>query len=251
LRVYGGEDLPTLIYLPGLHGDWTLVSSFRAAVAGRARFVEITYPRTSSWSLADYAQAIREAVVAKGITRGWLLGESFGSQIVWQWVSAASADFEVEGVFLAGGFVRHSVPWGVRLARFMSARWPRWFVRTVVFIYARYAAFRHRNAPETYACLQEFIARRLEPLDRLAIRHRLGLIADNDLRPIARRTRLPVFSLMGLIDPIVPALPAWLWLRTHCPGYRGARLFGRADHNVLGTAPGQAAEQILRWIRTI
>ena len=38
MRVHGDASLPTLIYLPGLHGDWTLVSSFRAAIAGRVRF---------------------------------------------------------------------------------------------------------------------------------------------------------------------------------------------------------------------
>ena len=51
LRVYGDASLPTLIYLPGMHGDWTLIGGFRNAVAGRVRFVEMTYPRTLTWSL--------------------------------------------------------------------------------------------------------------------------------------------------------------------------------------------------------
>ena len=29
LRIYGDDSLPTLIYLPGLHGDWTLIGGFR------------------------------------------------------------------------------------------------------------------------------------------------------------------------------------------------------------------------------
>ena len=56
MRVHGDASLPTLVYLPGLHGDWTLVSSFRAAIAGRVRFVEFTYPLTTTWSLDDYAR---------------------------------------------------------------------------------------------------------------------------------------------------------------------------------------------------
>ena len=32
VRVHGAEPLPTLIYLPGLHGDWTLIGSFRKAL---------------------------------------------------------------------------------------------------------------------------------------------------------------------------------------------------------------------------
>ena len=78
MRIYGDRSLPTLIYLPGLHGDWTLVGSFRRALAGRVRFVEVTYPRTLDWSLDDYARGVETALAEQGIARGWLLGESFG-----------------------------------------------------------------------------------------------------------------------------------------------------------------------------
>jgi len=87
VRVHGDASLPTLVYLPGLHGDWTLVTSFRAAVAGRVRFVEFTYPRTVTWSLEDYADAIESALIEHGIDRGWLLGESFGSQPAWRLIA--------------------------------------------------------------------------------------------------------------------------------------------------------------------
>src|SRR5438876_5204853 len=86
MRVHGDPSLPTLVYLPGMHGDWTLVSSFRAAIASRVRFVEFTYPHTTMWSLDDYARGIEGMLLAKGIERGWLLGESFGSLPAWQLV---------------------------------------------------------------------------------------------------------------------------------------------------------------------
>jgi pimeloyl-ACP methyl ester carboxylesterase len=114
--------------------------------------------------------------------------------------------------------------------------------------YGKYAVIRHRQAPETLAAVGEFVTRRLDALDRLAIKHRLALIARSDPRPVAAQTHRPVFSLVGLVDPIVPALPVWMWLRRHCPGYRGARLLWGADHNVLGTAPRQCSEQVLRWM---
>ena len=62
IRVHGEAGLPTLVYLPGLHGDWTLVGSFRHAVSGRVRFVEMTYPRTLAWSLDDYGREIEAAL---------------------------------------------------------------------------------------------------------------------------------------------------------------------------------------------
>ena len=58
IRVHGPAELPALIYLPGLHGDWTLIGGLRASLVGRVRFVEFTYPRTVAWSLDDYAAAI-------------------------------------------------------------------------------------------------------------------------------------------------------------------------------------------------
>src|SRR5262245_11761940 len=114
IRIHGDGSLPTLVYLPGLHGDWTLVGSFRAAMADHARFVEFTYPRTLEWSLEDYANGIRAALVKNGITEGWLLGESFGSQIVWTLAERSrlsrgkhgteSNSFRIEGIVLTNGF---------------------------------------------------------------------------------------------------------------------------------------------------
>ena len=43
LQIHGDASLPTLIYFPGLHGDWTLNGRFRKQVLGRVRLVELTY----------------------------------------------------------------------------------------------------------------------------------------------------------------------------------------------------------------
>jgi pimeloyl-ACP methyl ester carboxylesterase len=294
MRVHGDASLPTLVYLPGLHGDWTLVSSFRAAIAGRVRFAEFTYPRTTTWSLDDYARGIEGMLLAQGIERGWLLGESFGSQPAWQVVKrfrerqgapheaqpnpgpsqegsqhwevrstkfpsreglgvgfpghGGSAGFQTQGLILAGGFVRHPVIWAVRMAGRVSGAIPMWVVKLFCVVYARYARFRHKHAPETLASIGEFVANRTMEADRQAIVHRYTLIAENDFRPVARQTHFPVFYLAGLVDPLVPWCHVRWWLRRNCPGYRGGRTMWRADHNVLGTAPQKSAEQIHAWI---
>jgi pimeloyl-ACP methyl ester carboxylesterase len=295
LRLHGDGARPTLVYLPGLHGDWTLVSSFRAAIAGQVRFAEFTYPRTTTWSLDDYACGIEEMLLAKGIDRGWLLGESFGSMPAWQVIgrflnrraaecasrpapspalegsqpsntlgeslsrqgakvcfpahqNGPAVGFQPQGLILAGGFVRHPVIWAVRIAGRVSSAIPMWFVKLFCVIYARYAKLRHKCAPETLASIGEFVANRtLEP-DRRAIVHRYTLIAENDLRTVARRARFPVFYLAGLVDPLVPWCYVRWWLRKNCPGYRGGKTMWRADHNVLGTAPGASAELVWQWM---
>jgi pimeloyl-ACP methyl ester carboxylesterase len=250
IRIHGDASLPTVIYLPGLHGDWTLVTSFRIAIAGRVRFVEFTYPRTLTWSLDDYAGAVEAELLAKGIQRGCLLGESFGSQVVWAILGMNNGDehrFHPEGLILANGFVRHPVIWGVRLAKLICSGVSLTWLTRFLYVYAKYARFRHRHAPETMASIQEFVARRTD-LDRCAAAHRLSLIAESDLRHLARRTRLPVRYLAGLVDPIVPWPYVRWWLRRNCPGYRGGKTIWGADHNVLGTAPKAAADQVVDWL---
>src|SRR5262245_16567833 len=139
VRVHGDASLPTLIYLPGLHGDWTLVTSFRLAIAGRVRFVEFTYPRTLTWSLHDYAAAVETELLANDIQRGWLLGESYSSQVVWAMVDntrVARDRFNPAGLILANGFVRHPMIWGVRLAkRFCDGVSMNWLTR-LLYVYA-------------------------------------------------------------------------------------------------------------------
>ena len=237
--------LPTLVYLPGLHGDWTLVGSFKRALGNRVRFVEVTYPRTLTWSLEDYAAGVESALAEQGISRGWLLGESFSSQVVWLLV--ARNRFLAQGIILAGGFVRHPVRWIVPVAERsfggVSLRSLKWLIQS----YAKLARFRFRHSPEVIAGLQEFIARWTE-LHRQAATHRLRLIADNDPGAIARQATLPVYGLTGAIDPIVPWPPVRHWLKRNCPGLRDYRVIWYADHNVLSTAAQASAERVLGWI---
>lgn len=252
IRIHGDAALPVLVYLPGLHGDWTLVSSFRAAVAGRVRFVEFTYPRTVSWTLTDYSNAVTDALVANEIRQGWLLAESFGSLVAWEMIGGAAQlpsppRFEPLGLILAGGFVRHPMPWGARLMRRVGEHLPMSVFRQLLRGYAFYAKFRHRDAPETLATIGEFVARRTVP-DRAAMRARLTLVASTDQRPVAQHANLPVYHLAGFVDPIVPPPLVRPWLRRHCPGYRGAKTFWSADHNVLATAARASAEVTLKWM---
>lgn len=255
LRVYGAPDLPTLIYLPGVHGDWTLVGSFRARVLGSVRFVEFTYPRTVTWSLEDYAAAIETALRAQGITGGWLLGESFGSQVAWKLVEraaraphASQPAMAWNGLVLAGGFVRHPTATLARVSRWLWEAAPLPCLFWFLHVYLKFAQFRHRHAPETMAGMAEFAARR-NAQDRLAMGHRLGLLAANHPEPTAQQTTLPVYYVSGWIDPVVP----WPWVRAYlrrrCPGFRESQIIWPADHNILGTAPETAARHVLRWIR--
>lgn len=246
IRVHGDAENPTLIYLPGLHGDWTLVTRFRLEVQNRYRFVEFTYPRTLEWSLEDYADAIEAMLLEHEIANGWVIGESFGSQIVWPLVGAARS-FKPDGVILAGGFGRHPMKFGVNSAKAFCAGLPLSFITWALFCYAPFARFRFGDSPEAHASIKEFIARRTQ-LDKCAGAHRLQLIANNDPRQFAAQVQMPVYHLSGFWDPVVPWPMVRSWLKRHCPGYREGRLIASADHNVLATGTEQAAAIVDGWI---
>lgn len=250
VRIHGDASLPTLIYLPGLHGDWTLIQSFSKAIEGKARFVEFTYPRTLEWSLADYAAQIEDALVQSGVTNGWLLAESFGSQVAWallQRKQDAVSRCHFEGVVLAGGFVKHPNALGVALLKNLVTNVPEPMLKGFLRVYERYAKLRHRRAPETFACIDEFIARRTFP-DRQAMRHRLDLIANNSPIDVVRKVQVPVYALSGFWDPIVPRMQTRFWLKRNCAGFSGAKTIFNADHTVLATQPAASARVILKWM---
>lgn len=245
IRIHNPGLEPTLVYLPGLHGDWTLIGGFRRALGSRARFVEVVYPRTLTWSLEQYAQAIEAALKRSGIGGGWLLGESFGSQPVW--AIAARKQFHLHGLIFAGGFVRHPVPWSVPVAEWLVGNIPRSLLSCITFVYAKLLRLRNRHSPEVLETIREFLVRRTD-LDRRAAKHRLRLIRQNDLCSIAQQITTPVFMLSGLWDPIVIWGPVRRWMRRRCPALREFKILPRADHNVLGTASKQAADIVMNWI---
>ena len=137
--------------------------------------------------------------------------------------------------------------WAVRLAEKLTGRISTAFFVCIIFGYAKIARFRYRRSPETLATIDEFVARRTE-LDRRAAQHRLHLMAQNDPRLIASQTKLPVFGLSGILDPIVPWPFVGRWLRKNCPALRDYKIIRHADHNVLSTAPREAAKQVLEWM---
>ncbi len=209
------------------------------------RLVEVTYPSTLTWSLEDHASAVEKALADHGIVEGWLLGESFSSQVVWAML--ARHEFNAKGLILAGGFVRHPLRWAARLAQRFCDDISFSLLRRILFGYARVSRFRFRRSPETFLEIQDFIAA-ITPLDLQAAKHRLHLLAQSDLRAIAQRAKVTVYALTGLFDPVVPWPWVRRWLKQNCPALREYKIIWRADHNVLGTAPYAAAEQVLRWM---
>jgi pimeloyl-ACP methyl ester carboxylesterase len=245
IRIQNGAG-PTVIYLPGTHGDWTLNTGFRREMEGQARLVEFTFPRTLDWSLVSHANAVEQKLLENKIDHGWILAESFASQLAWAWIGQNSKTFQIDGIILAGGFVRHPIIPAVHFAKFLTRNMPLSLLKLILWFYAIYARTREGDSPEVREALREFVQRRTRE-DLLAAAHRLHLIAQNDLRSIARNANVPVFYLTGFVDPIVPWPFVQPWLKKNCPSYRDWKIIFQSDHHVLG-ASEKSAKQILKWI---
>ncbi len=233
-----------------MHGDWTLVSSFKAALGDSVWFAEVAYPRTTSWTLQQYAEGVLAALGKAGIASGWLLGESFGSQVAWKLLESSGSGeqvvFRPQGMILAGGFVQYPLPWVIPAVQRVNHAVPMWFLKGFCRIYVFYARFRHHRARETLASVQEFVLNRSQEADRQALAYRYTLIKENNLCEVARTAKVPVYQLTGFFDPIVPWIFVRRWLKRNCAAYGGWKLIWRADHNVLGTAPAACARQMLQ-----
>jgi pimeloyl-ACP methyl ester carboxylesterase len=255
IQINGKAGQPTLVYLPGLHGDWTYNARLREALAGRARLVEFSYPVIDAWKLEDYAKNLELALLAHEIKEGWLLAESFGSQVGWGLLAQAEDNqkagrpgFCPQALILAGGFARHPLPRGVQLARHSHRSLPLKFLMRLLRLYLGLVRWRHRRSPTTRQSLDEHYRKHDQEASRRAMLSRYDVILASDPRPLARRTQVPVYYLTGFWDPIVMWCLVHPWLKRNCPAYRGWRLVWSAEHNVLGFQPEISAAQILRWM---
>lgn len=231
-----------MIYLPGIHGDWGLIGAFRRALGGRVRFIEFAYSKDEV-TLERLAELVHAELKAHRVNAGWLLGQSFGSQVGWALIARG---FPADGVVLAGGFVRHPWPWGARLFRVLLSV-PAGVVNPAYRLYTALCNALARRGPEEAEELMAF-ARDRGSRDWEAMARRLSLIAASDPRATARATRKPVHYLGGMIDPLVPWPLVTRWLKRECPGYKGETILPYADHNVLGSSPRESAERVLGWI---
>jgi len=247
-RMHGDPQGHVLVYLPGLHGDFTLIRSFREHMVSSTAFVEFAYPLDGNPSLNELADSIHDALERLGVGDVTLLAESFGSQVAWAMIARPREAIRYRRLILSGGFVQY--PWmgGVHLARGMvTTLGPGG--NLLLGSFPLYGRLFYESRPGLAHDLARFVEARSRTEDRRAIHHRLGLIAGSDFRSVAAGTRLPVHHLTGVFDPIVPWYPVQRWLQRHCPGYQGTVRFHTSDHAVLVSRPTAAARQISSWMR--
>lgn len=250
--VYGEPGLPTIVYLPGLHGDCTISQTFREAMGSAVRFVEFTYPRSTKWTMADYGKGVADTLDELGIGQAWVIGESFGSQVLWALVEELAANpghrFKPEALVMGGGFVRYPIPFLVWLSEQILRYTPIWCLRRSFDFYKTWSAKRRGGDERQIRQMDAFVARRNEQ-DRRAILHRLRLIRRHDPRSRAQANRIPLFYLTGAIDFVVPWMFVRPWVRKNCFSLRGDQKIRGCDHALFFSEPEKSAAQLKEWMR--
>ncbi len=247
-RLSGPVDAPVLVYLPGIHGDWTPLNHTRLHLARHFRLVELSYPQRAEWGLADYADAVEARLAELGLGRVHLLGESFSSLVCWELLRRYPG--RAQSLTLAGGFCQPPHPRGLRLLALGFGFLPGALWNRGVEAYCMSLAWRERPAAGDAEREPLFFAARGHRGLR-AMRRRLGLIEATDCRSQLAEVTIPVGYIGGGSDPIVPVRREIETLQRALPAacrFRW-RLVDGAPHPILPARPVECTRFIVDVVR--
>lgn len=249
-QVSGREELPPVIYLPGVHGDWTPLVAARPMLSEELRLVEAAYPRVEHWSLEDFGEALEALLDRLGLESAHLVGESFGSLVAWQF--GLTHPQRVRSLILVGGFAQPPSFRRASLARRALMLTPTFLLERGIDVYVSHKNRRgeQRRPPSegvmSYAAVRTTRGRR-------ATANRMKIIQRTDFRPHLHRVAVPVRYIGGQNDLVVPVQRELETLERHLPescDFQG-RLLADARHVIIASHPGQTARHITDWVREV
>lgn len=247
-QVSGREELPPLVYLPGVHGDWTPLVSARPLLSDGLRLVEVAYPRVDHWSLEDFGEALDALLDRLGLQSVHLVGESFGSLVAWQFGLTHSE--RVRSLILVGGFAQPPSFRRAALARRALMLTPTFLLERGIDVYVSYKNRRGEQRPPPSEGVMSYAAVRTTR-GRRATANRMRIIQRTDFRPHLHRVVVPVRYIGGENDRVVPVQRQLETLERHLPESCDfqSRLLAGAGHVIIASHPGQATRHITDWVR--
>lgn len=243
----GKKTGPPLVYLPGVHGDWTAQGRARPILSRDFHLIETAYPRIETWSIDDFAAALKDLLDSLGIESTHLVGESFGSLVAWKFGIAHPE--RVRSFTLVGGFARPP-RLGVAAAAASALRViPTSMLESAIDLYvAGKSALGQQR--DSFADLGAYPAARTERGQR-AVANRMRIIQKTDFRDQLEMVRFPVRYVGGARDIVVPVRREIATLDTHLPPHCDfqSELVAGAPHTLIASHPEETAEYISRWAR--
>ncbi len=249
------RDKPAVLFLPGIHGDWTHLGRARPLLSQSLNLVEIAYPRIADWEIEDFVRAVEAILDEIKADQVHVVAESFGSLVGWELTLRQPR--RVKSLTLVGGFVQPPGVPKVGLARWGLSALPTPIFESGIDLYT---VLRGRNRRKKPASPQKaesvesngvlYPASRTRK-GRLALVNRLRLIQSSDYRGRLSEVRVPVRYVGGDWDWIVPVKREIGTLASILPGECRfeSHLIPRAPHVIISSHPEPTAERIIGWVR--
>lgn len=248
VQISGPEGAPALVYVPGIHGDWTPLWRIRELITRHWRLVEIAYPRSAThWTLDDYVSRLGDLFDHHDLASVHLLAESFGSLIGWTF--ACRHPERVRSLLVAGGFSVSPGRVKVAAAELALHLFPAALLDKAVDFYLLYLI--RRGFPSSAFHREgEFFTATRTSFGWRATRNRLKIIRKTDLRGSLGELRVPIFYFGGAWDWIVPVNREIATLNRHLhPACKfHSHLFPKAPHPIIPSRYRQVAQLIFDWI---
>lgn len=244
-QISGARDCPTIVYLPGVHGDWTPHERARPMLSREAHFIETAYPRLPHWALDDFSDALEDLLKRLGIESAHLVGESFGSLVAWQF--GLTRPERVRSLVLVGGFAQ-APRFGVAAAAGRTLQLlPTFLLEAGIDMYVAL-----KNTRGELRCASGQGAYPVTRTDRgrRATANRMAIIQRSDFRGKLTEIRFPVRYLGGARDVVVPVRREIATLRRELSAECGfqSRIVSGAPHPMIASHPDSTVQQILRWV---
>ena len=185
-----GEGETAVVYLHGWGCDGSIFApiaqrlpNYRNYLVDFSGFGKSSQPKDDGFTVADYAEELREFLAEQGLTHVTLVGHSFGCRVAM--VLAATYPQLVERMLFVG-------PAGLR--RFSFARWckvARYKIRKF-FAKMKFATLPQNSGSEDY--------RNCSP----AMKRTFVKVVNEDLSRYAKRVKCPVLIVNGRSDTATP-----------------------------------------------
>lgn len=248
-QVSGQEDTPPVVYLPGVHGDWTPLNRARPLLAERLLLIEAAYPRVEHWTLEDFSQSLANLLDVLELQSVHVIGESFGSLVGWEF--GLSFAERVRSLILVGGF---SQPPRYRAAGTVSSALrvlPTLLLEKGIDWYVALKT-RRGQARTSPGSVPPYPATRTER-GKFATARRMAIIQRSDFRQRLRDVRFPVRYIGGGADWVIPVRREIETLERTLP--RGCEFKGKviegAPHMIIASHPEQTVDQIVSWVQEV
>jgi pimeloyl-ACP methyl ester carboxylesterase len=249
-QISGPEDAPAVIYLPGVQGDWTANEAARTHLSRETRLIEVAYPRTSTWSLADFSNALQRLLDRLGLTSVHVAGESFGSLVAWE--TAFGHPQRIKSLLLVGGFAQ---PPAYRVAT--SAKWalrgmPTIMLEAGIDVYVYYKGRKGEQRLGRSLGVAPYTAVRTRR-GKLATANRMAIIERTDMRERLHRVRQPVRYIGGDSDTVIGVHRELSTLQQQLPAHCEfeCELIQGGPHAIIASHPERTARTLTRWILDI